>query len=71
MLQQRHKVKQEVIRYNVIVANQNIIFINQNKGGRVVEGRELKLPSSLFLRKTKGGRVVQGREWELPLGWSL
>ena len=37
-----------------------------SKVDRVVQGRELELPSGLCLRNTKGGRVVQGRELELP-----
>jgi hypothetical protein len=37
----------------------------------VVQGKELKLPSSWCLIITKGGRVVQGRELKLSSGWYM
>ena len=61
----------EVIRYNVVVVDQDIIFINKFQGGWEVKGRELKLPLGWYLINTKVGRVVQGSELELPSGWIL
>jgi hypothetical protein len=61
-----------VINYSVTEADQDKIHLFcKFQGVRVVQGRELELPSGWCLRNTHGGRVVQGRELDLPLGWCL
>ena len=48
----------EMISLIVTVQVVTIYIHFQFQGGRVVQERELKLPSGWCLRNTKGGRVV-------------